>query len=161
MAHEKKNTRLTKASRTLQAPTLSRDSNQQHHVLWELSCLWWQGALRHGDVLRREIYIDKPWSPEEDTHRGRITLCEFRDSNGRLIGDKLILIMYYTKTEQSGTAGCSKRFILDNQDGGIGAADELLEMLRHNPSKTMYPYYYYSATKTRVFLSHVRLRESA
>lgn len=80
--------------------TLDLEGSQVDRTLWALWLTQWQGVLRSGDLIRSGGVAKGKWSPEIDTHRGRLA-HELVTEEGEHRGKKrLVLELKPTKTDQ-------------------------------------------------------------
>ncbi len=94
----------------------------------------WQGALRCGDLFKRQRDARRPWSPELDTHRDLLSSALVRDMNREVIGPKLLLRLKPTKADYAGEQGLVRGFVLDTSPKSISAAAAIRDMLLHDPT---------------------------
>jgi hypothetical protein len=106
-----------------------------HRTLWAFFLTCWQGVCRAGDLLRGKKGRGRStWSPDLDTHAGRLTLDTVCDADGAPTSRRrLTLALKPTKTDPTGERGFEKTFIIDHDPHALSAGAALSDMLTNSP----------------------------
>jgi len=107
-------------------------NNKMHRALWALWLTEWQGAMRSGDLIRAKTKdaLTRPWNPDLDTHRGRISAQMIFNSRGEELGVGLELQVKPIKNDKNNERVVTKQFLIDEDNHALSAGAAIFNMIK-------------------------------